>query len=93
LHLMWSDSILAANVIAVVMHRGSMEEYQLGGGLRLATAVEKTHAFSRFLHTRMARALETEDPQSYIISLLSSMTIIHSSGAITKSFRKIVETA
>jgi hypothetical protein len=39
-----------------------MTEYQLGGGLRLLTAVEKTQAFSHFLQTRMVRALETEDP-------------------------------
>lgn len=39
-----------------------MTDYQMGGGLRLLTAVEKTQAFSAFLHTRMLRALETEDP-------------------------------
>ena len=35
---------------------------QIGGGLRLLTAVEKTDAFGEFLKTRMVRALETEDP-------------------------------
>ena len=54
-----------------------MEEYQLGGGLRLATAVEKTHAFSRFLHTRMARALETEDPAE-LHYLLAQLDDYHS---------------
>ena len=39
-----------------------MNEYQIGGGLRLLTAVEKTDAFGQFLKTRMVRALETEDP-------------------------------
>jgi hypothetical protein len=39
-----------------------MNEYQIGGGLRLLTAVEKTDAFGEFLKTRMVRALETEDP-------------------------------
>lgn len=37
-------------------------DYQIGGGLRLLTAVEKTDAFGEFLKTRMVRALETEDP-------------------------------
>ncbi len=39
-----------------------MNEYQIGGGLRLLTAVEKTDAFGEFLRTRMVRALESEDP-------------------------------
>lgn len=39
-----------------------MNEYQIGGGLRLLTAVEKTDAFGEFLKTRMVRALESEDP-------------------------------
>lgn len=39
-----------------------MNEYHIGGGLRLLTAVEKTDAFGDFLKTRMVRALETEDP-------------------------------
>ncbi len=39
-----------------------MNEYQMGGGLRLLTAVEKTHSFVEFLKTRMVPALETEDP-------------------------------
>ncbi|MGQ0695778.1 MAG: hypothetical protein ACT4OL_09410 [Nitrospiraceae bacterium] len=39
-----------------------MNEYQIGGGLRLLTAIEKTDAFAEFLKTRMVRALETEDP-------------------------------
>jgi hypothetical protein len=39
-----------------------MNEYQIGGGLRLLTAVEKTDAFAEFLKARMVRALETEDP-------------------------------
>jgi hypothetical protein len=39
-----------------------MNEYQIGGGLRLLTAVEKTAAFGDFLKSRMVRALESEDP-------------------------------
>ena len=39
-----------------------MAEYQLGGGLRLLTAVEKTEASSQFLQTRMIQALGGEDP-------------------------------
>ena len=39
-----------------------MDDYQMGGGLRLLTAVEKTQAFANFLQTRMVRALEAEDP-------------------------------
>ena len=44
------------------LEKGMMNEYQIGGGLRLLTAVEKTDAFGEFLKTRMVRALETEDP-------------------------------
>jgi hypothetical protein len=54
-----------------------MAEYQLGGGLRLLTAVEKTHAFSQFLHTRMVRALETEDPAE-LHYLLAQLDDYHS---------------
>lgn len=43
----------------------------------MATAVEKTHAFSRFLHTRMARALETEDPAE-LHYLLAQLDDYHS---------------
>ncbi len=39
-----------------------MGDYQLGGGLRLYTALEKNKAFSEFLQDRMALALETQDP-------------------------------
>jgi hypothetical protein len=39
-----------------------MGDYQIGGGLRLITALEKTQALAEFLQTRMTRALETEDP-------------------------------
>jgi len=39
-----------------------MNEYQIGGGLRLLTAVEKTETFGEFLKSRMVRALESEDP-------------------------------
>ena len=39
-----------------------MNEYQLGGSLSLITAVGKTNAFAEFLQTRMAHAVETQDP-------------------------------
>jgi hypothetical protein len=39
-----------------------MESYQIGGGLRLLTALEKTRTFAEFLQGRMTRALENEDP-------------------------------
>ena len=39
-----------------------MGDYQIGGGLRLMTALEKTTSFSEFLQNRMLRALESEDP-------------------------------
>lgn len=39
-----------------------MGDYQLGGGLKLYTALEKTKAFADFLQDRMVRALETQDP-------------------------------
>ena len=39
-----------------------MGDYQIGGGLQLMTAVQKTEAFAEFLKARMIHALETEDP-------------------------------
>ncbi|MER3422099.1 MAG: hypothetical protein C4293_01540 [Nitrospiraceae bacterium] len=54
-----------------------MTEYQLGGGLRLLTALEKTKAFSTFLQTRMLRALETEDPAE-LHYLLAQLDDYHS---------------
>ena len=54
-----------------------MEQYQLGGGLRLLTAIEKTHAFSQFLQTRMVRALEAEDPAE-LHYLLAQLDDYHS---------------
>ena len=54
-----------------------MNEYQLGGGLRLLTAVEKTDAFGEFLKTRMVRALETEDPAE-LHYLLAQLDDYHS---------------
>ncbi|MGH7232436.1 MAG: hypothetical protein ACREJU_13920 [Nitrospiraceae bacterium] len=54
-----------------------MAEYQLGGGLKLLTAVEKTQAFSQFLQTRMVRALEAEDPAE-LHYLLAQLDDYHS---------------
>ena len=42
--------------------RVRMGNYQIGGGLRLLTALEKTKSFSEFLQNRMIQALESEDP-------------------------------
>ena len=39
-----------------------MNEYQIGGGLQLMTAVQKTEAFGEFLKERMIHALEAQDP-------------------------------
>ncbi|MBM4139037.1 MAG: hypothetical protein FJ244_06130 [Nitrospira sp.] len=39
-----------------------MSEYQIGGGLQLQTAAQKTEAFAAFLKSRMIHALETQDP-------------------------------
>ncbi|MBI4401412.1 MAG: hypothetical protein HY581_07265 [Nitrospirae bacterium] len=54
-----------------------MGEYQIGGGLRLLTALEKTQAFSEFLRNRMVRALETEDPAE-LHYLLAQLDDYHS---------------
>ena len=54
-----------------------MNEYQIGGGLRLLMAVEKTDAFGEFLKTRMVRALETEDPTE-LHYLLAQLDDYHS---------------
>jgi len=34
-----------------------MADYQIGGNLKLVTALEKTRAFSEFLQNRMTRAM------------------------------------
>jgi hypothetical protein len=54
-----------------------MGNYQMGGGLRLLTAIEKTQAFSSFLQNRMLRALETEDPTE-LHYLLAQLDDYHS---------------
>jgi len=54
-----------------------MNEYQLGGGLSLFTALGKTDAFAEFLKTRMTRALETEDPTE-LHYLLAQLDDYHS---------------
>jgi hypothetical protein len=51
--------------------------YQMGGNLRLITALEKTHAFAEFLKDRMVRALETEDPTE-LHYLLAQLDDYHS---------------
>jgi uncharacterized alpha-E superfamily protein len=54
-----------------------MLTYQMGGGLKLLTALEKTQAFADFLQTRMVRALEAEDPTE-LHYLLAQLDDYHS---------------
>ncbi len=54
-----------------------MADYQIGGNLKLVTALEKTRAFSEFLQNRMTRALETEDPTE-LHYLLAQLDDYHS---------------
>jgi len=54
-----------------------MGDYQIGGGLRLLTALEKTQAFSKFLQERMVRALEAGDPTE-VHYLLAQLDDYHS---------------
>jgi hypothetical protein len=51
--------------------------YQIGGNLRLITALEKTQTFAEFLKERMIRALETEDPTE-VHYLLAQLDDYHS---------------
>ena len=39
-----------------------MTDYQMGGGLKQVTAIDRTQAFSDFLKNRLVLALEAEDP-------------------------------
>lgn len=57
--------------------RIGMNEYQLGGGLSLITALGKTDAFAEFLKSRMARAVETQDPAE-LHYLLAQLDDYHS---------------
>ncbi len=57
--------------------RDLMGDYQIGGGLRLLTALEKTQAFSEFLQKRMVRALEAGDPTE-VHYLLAQLDDYHS---------------
>jgi len=54
-----------------------MENYHIGGGLKLMTALEKTKGFSKFLQDRMIRALEMEDPAE-LHYLLAQLDDYHS---------------
>ncbi|CAI4030094.1 MAG TPA: hypothetical protein VLA99_14765 [Nitrospiraceae bacterium] len=54
-----------------------MGDYQIGGGLRLLTALEKTQAFAGFLQTRLIRAIESEDPTE-LHYLLAQLDDYHS---------------
>jgi hypothetical protein len=65
-----------------------MSDYQIGGGLRLLTAVEKTQAFARFLQSRMIRALEAEDPAE-LHYLLAHLDDYHS--YIWRYYKKLQE--
>lgn len=65
-----------------------MGEYQIGGGLRLLTALEKTQALAEFLQTRMARALEAEDPTE-LHYLLAQVDDYHS--FIWRYYKKLLQ--
>ncbi len=54
-----------------------MADYQIGGGLRLLTALEKTQAFAAFLQSRLYRAIESEDPTE-LHYLLAQLDDYHS---------------
>ena len=54
-----------------------MGDYQIGGGLKLFTAIEKTRGFSEFLRSRMIQALEMEDPAE-LHYLLAQLDDYHS---------------
>lgn len=54
-----------------------MSDYQIGGGVKLVTALEKTRAFAEFLQSRMTRALETQDPTE-LHYLLAQLDDFHS---------------
>lgn len=54
-----------------------MADYQIGGGLKLVTALEKTQAFAEFLQTRLTLALETRDPTE-LHYLLAQLDDFHS---------------
>jgi len=41
-----------------------MNEYQIGGGLRLLTAIEKSEAFAEFVKTRLVRASKQKTPRN-----------------------------
>ncbi|HMZ53315.1 MAG TPA: hypothetical protein PKV55_13090 [Nitrospira sp.] len=49
-----------------------MADYTLGGSLTLQNAIEKNVRFADFLNTRMAHALETQDPTElhYVLAQL-----------------------
>lgn len=66
----------------------AMGDYQIGGGLKLLTAVEKTEAFAEFLKTRMVRALETEDPTE-LHYLLAQLDDYHS--YLWRYYRKLAQ--
>ena len=54
-----------------------MDGYQIGGPLKLFTALEKTQAFSTFLKGRLTQALEAEDPTE-LHYLLAQLDDYHS---------------
>ncbi len=65
-----------------------MGDYQLGGGLKLYTALEKTKAFTEFLGDRMIRALETQDPAE-LHYVLAQVDDYHS--YLWRYYRKLCE--
>ncbi|MGE3151001.1 MAG: hypothetical protein AB7G48_00070 [Nitrospiraceae bacterium] len=65
-----------------------MGDYQIGGGLRLLTALEKTQAFAGFLQNRLIRAIESEDPTE-LHYLLAQLDDYHS--YMWRYYRKLHE--
>ena len=66
-----------------------MGNYQIGGGLQLLTAVQKTEAFAEFLKERMVHALETEDPTE-LHYLLAQVDDYHS--YLRRYYKKLAQT-
>ena len=66
-----------------------MNEYQIGGGLRLLTAVEKTDAFGEFLKPGWSGRSRRKIPRNCITCLRSWMTITLTCGATIRNLPKI----
>ena len=65
-----------------------MADYQMGGGLKQVTAIDKTQAFSDFLKNRLVLALEAEDPTE-LHYLLAQLDDYHS--YMWRYYKKLVK--